>query len=232
MSREPAKMNREFDEFPSNGATRECRSAHIEPDTCGWIPMKVGIVRLALRSGLSGKSLAAVRCCARSSRNRGLRSDRPRCQRIGRRNHQCMGASLCPLSWGSTASVRFDVKRERFSFVAPLRESSNSLFHFAGSREHANSSRSRFGPDYPTASRDNSASLIGLTVPAFNSDYRTYFDLQQQDWLLRQSKSDTCWGPYRLSVISSGSAPREQNNRTHMSLSPKAALYRSILRQV
>jgi hypothetical protein len=89
--------------------------------------------------------------------------------------------------------VRFDVKASD-SLVAPYQGIMEFSVHFGVSPCLRANDEATCSPDRPPFSKTTQYRYFyridGSTVQL---DYRTYFDDQQQKWLLRQGKSDTCW---------------------------------------
>jgi S1-C subfamily serine protease len=89
--------------------------------------------------------------------------------------------------------VRFDVK-PRDSLVAPFEGVVEFSVHFAGSRDMPTAAEAASAPDYPKASKTVRARyLYWISGSTVHLDYQTYFDDQQEAWLLRQGKPDACW---------------------------------------
>jgi serine protease Do len=88
--------------------------------------------------------------------------------------------------WDPPTNVRFDVKRSD-SLVTPFQGVVEFSIHFAGSRDMQTADEAASAPDYPIASATISFRYF-YRIDGSNAhiDHRTYFDNQQQDWLVRQ----------------------------------------------
>lgn len=88
--------------------------------------------------------------------------------------------------WDPPINVRFDVKPSD-SLVAPFQGIVEFSVHFAGSRDMATAAEAASAPDYPTASATISFRYFyRINGSDVQIDRRTYFDSQQQEWLVRE----------------------------------------------
>jgi serine protease Do len=95
--------------------------------------------------------------------------------------------------WDPPKNVRFDVKPSD-SLAAPFEGIVEFSVHFAGSRDMQTEAEATSAPDYPAASKTIQArNFYRINGSSVQLDYQTYFDSQQQDWVLRQGETDACW---------------------------------------
>jgi serine protease Do len=89
--------------------------------------------------------------------------------------------------------VRFDVKASD-SLVAPFQGIVEFSVHFGVSPCSRADDPTTCSPDRsPFSATTRYRYFYRITGSTVQLDYRTYFDEQQQKWLLRQGKSNTCW---------------------------------------
>jgi len=95
--------------------------------------------------------------------------------------------------WDPATDVRFDVKPSD-SLVAPFQGIIEFSVHSGISPCSRADDESTCAPDrLPFSFTTRHRYFYRVNGSSVQLDYRTYFDNQQQDWVLEQGKSDMCW---------------------------------------
>jgi S1-C subfamily serine protease len=97
------------------------------------------------------------------------------------------------IHYDSPTDVRFDVKPND-SVVAPFEGILEFSIYHGVSLYLRTADQATSAPDNPMlSSRTRHRYFYRVTGSAVQLDYRTYFDSQQQSWVLQQGNSDACW---------------------------------------
>jgi serine protease Do len=119
-----------------------------------------------------------IRACKGSSMTVPTKEKKPRYSRV---------------HWDPPTDVRFDVKATD-SLVSPFQGIIEFSIHAGVSLYLRTADEAASAPDNPMlSSTTRHRYFYRINGSSVQLDYRTYFNSQQQNWVLQQGKSDACW---------------------------------------